>query len=127
MNTEIITNEITPFLQELVSKLGTTTEYLWGILLKQATVQIYMDIFVITLTVITIILYSIFIYIAMKKKWYDYNSKFNTITLLVTFLGGTIILIMFIASLFCTMELITLYVNPEYWAFEQILDIMKSG
>ncbi len=105
-------------LQTLAVKLGTTAEYLWGVLLKQAPID----------GTIELIMYSILVWfnvrmarmvfrktLSDKPEWKDSSSEIAFVLLAALVFFSVIIVwcdaAMIIASFF----------NPEYWALKQLL------
>lgn len=118
--------QTTELLQQLAAKLGTTSEYLWSILIKQAYVSVVID----------IIFYGIgvtFVYLTYKyapKLWKKGDAEETDLELAYYFAAGGMMLIAGISAL-CTIiglpyTLGTL-INPEYWALKQILDAIKPA
>lgn len=111
-------------LRELARQLGTTTEFLWGVLIYQARVSAIKDL--------------IFFFLLPLPIWGLYRGWTYTIDLIKTSEGPdqenigvvwTIVLIVItamtvIASLTLIGQLYTVpdrLLNPDYWALEQIL------
>lgn len=115
-------------LQQLAEKMGTTTEYLWSVLLKQAPIDS-------TTTLIQIALVVLFGYVIYKlhlkfskKKEDGYSNEYdnNPQIEILMFVSVCIFGILAIASFFCIQSVINGYVNPEYWALKQILDTINN-
>ena len=115
-------------LTALATKLGTTTEYLWGVLLKQAPITAAVDLLVMAAWVAAI--FFCFRFVRRKTmtpaktaddkypsaKWADEIS--------VVFAWGSVILAALFAAIIIGANLsttISALVNPEYWALKQIL------
>lgn len=116
--------QLTTLLTALAERLGTTVEYLWGVLLKQA----YIDgIFNIIYCIIPIILiYPTYKYAKyIKLKWNEWveNGWGEEIFPCV---GFSVLCVFFIILLLFTITefiptAITAFNNPEYWALKEIL------
>lgn len=116
--------QLTQLLEKLASKLGTTTEYLWGVLLKQARISaiesLLFILFVYAMAVLLIVLNKKF----SKKKSnstyaatiYSENESVEWIMIIST----VIWVILFISSLFSCSNAIDGFLNPEFWALNQI-------
>lgn len=113
-------------LEQLAQKLGTTTEYLWSILLKQApidaTVTLLQTIFILFVG------WGIFkVHKRLLKKPanqdYDdsYYEKYDLgamVPMVIVTIGWGI---MAIICFCCFGSIISGYLNPEYWALKEIL------
>lgn len=103
-------------LRELAEKLGTTTEYLWLVLVRQAPISAWTTLISI---VITILLCSgLIVWVNRKIKanegandWHICCMGLSAVVLVITFAAILIELPMIVAGL----------TNPEYWALKQIL------
>lgn len=113
-------------LAAIAEKLGTTAEYLRGVLIKQAPISGAIDL--ILLVALTII-FVFWLCLVMRKTTLKQKNEYGQIFaewedglaaaafLSVILLGGfTMFLI-----LSCLPTAITAFVNPEYWAFKQII------
>jgi H+/gluconate symporter-like permease len=121
--------KIKEIIQQLANQLGTTTEYLWNVLLKQAPIDA-------TIGIILIIIVLIFGYLLFKlhKKLiekpkndnynYSYYEKYE--------LGATFpmvfLAIIWVSCLIISMlnihSIITGFLNPEYWALQKIMSLL---
>lgn len=118
-------------LEQLASKLGTTSEYLWGILLKQApidaTITLLQTLF---LFLVGWGLWKVHKKLLSKPSGQDYDDsyyekyKIGAIfpMVLVTFGWGIMMLICF-----CSFSsIVSGYFNPEYWALKEILNSLSN-
>ncbi len=117
-------------LKQLAQKLGTTTEYLWRVLLKQAPVSA-------TTTLLQILLILLFGWglwkvhkHLMKKKGEEKYSEniyeeWGMGAIFPMILGALIFSIMLVISLFSISDIINGYFNPEYWALKELLNTLK--
>lgn len=111
-------------LQQLANKMGTTVQYLWSVLIKQARVSAITDL--ITLSITILLAYAIF-RIHLKLSFtkgtsshckYDDNEAYGIIMLV-----GTITIAAMLLIHLCFMgDTINGFFNPEYWALKEILD-----
>jgi hypothetical protein len=112
--------------EQLAKKLGTTADYLWSVLLKQAPISALTDL-------IYFVLISISGYFLLKvhktfskedehgdSKYYD-NDALAPIMITLTFIWA----ILFIVSFFSIGNVINGFLNPEYWALDEILSSLK--
>jgi hypothetical protein len=119
---------VTVLLRELAEKLGTTTEYLWGVLVKQAPISSISNLFMVGLT----ILFSFGLwklhkwlmgnYADTKYSRYDEYEEAAIIPMVFLFI---IIGVFIIAGFFTIPSIITGFLNPEYWALKEILSNVK--
>ncbi len=117
-------------LEQLAQKLGTTTEYLWRVLLKQAPISA-------TTTLLQIFLILLFgwglwkIHKRLMKKQGEGNYSENLYeewemgAMFPMALGTLIFSIMLVISLFSISDVINGYFNPEYWALKEVLSSLK--
>lgn len=120
----------TKFLEQLAQKLGTTTEYLWKVLLKQAPISA-------TTTLLQMIFVLIFGWILwkvhkrlLKKSSDDRYSEnlygeYEIATALPMFLGLITFIIMLCISVAYISDVVNGYFNPEYWALKEVLNSVK--
>ncbi len=114
-------------LTTLAEKLGTTTEYLWSVLLKQAPITGAIDMLVFAAWVVAIILWARFVRGKTSKpaptekdrypgaEWTDEAAVFAWLSV---FIFGVTMTITIGSCLSITVAAIF---NPEYWALHQIL------
>lgn len=105
-------------LEKLASKLGTTVEFLWTILLKQATLIGITNIceFILVL-IVGFIFYKVCKYIDKIE-----NSIFDTdLVIVLETIVGSIWIVFFILTVVGLNTAITALINPEYWALNEIL------
>lgn len=115
--------ELTTMLTGLADTLGTTVEYLWTVLLKQAYIQVIISAIIIIVSTIMIIIsikYTRFVI----KNWQDIVDSDTEIGhIMINIILGIITIILFIQVVFYEIpELITAYCNPEFWALQEILN-----
>ena len=111
--------EITPLLEELAKKIGTTTEYLWTALIRQAPIN----------SVINIVEWIIMAFVTwlawkgFKKAWKKAEKEnWDEFWVICPLFVGIAFLILWIVALFSISSTITGFVNPEYWALKEILN-----
>ncbi len=124
---EEITKTVETLLRDLASQLGTTTEYLWRVLVAQAPID----------SIITLLQFSLVFPLAyLYYKWFKYAiTNWNQINrddlelfhgngLIIAGIGLMILIIAFIVIIPATL---TGFLNPEYWALDKLLDVLKRG
>jgi hypothetical protein len=100
-------------LTQLATKLGTTVEFLWAVLLKQAMVSGIKSIIAIVLMWSIVISSVVFL---VKKKFEDESPEAIIGAILTCALGLVSILVLLLEG----GSAITALFNPEYWALNHI-------
>lgn len=117
-------NELTPLLEKLSEKLGTTTEYLWIVLIKQAHIQvIYYCIEFAIMGLSLFIFYKIGKY--WLKNWNDLEDKYEFAMGVGLICIGILSFIFLVAFMIDLNSLVSALFNPEYWALKQILNVIN--
>jgi len=112
--------ELTQLLRELAAQLGTTTEYLWAVLIKQALLE--------GLKSFVFVAVTVGVLLSIKPawgrlKWDDYGEledKQNS-SLTWAIVASVAGLFMSIGLIFAIQTAIDALMNPEYWALKEIL------
>lgn len=117
-------NNITPLLEQLATKLGTTTEYLWAAMLRQAPIEGVVWIVQIVLTVIGVFLIHKFTLFTRKKIR---DGDWDEIAMALPVAGWAFILILCVVIFFSISEIMACFFNPEYWALDHILSKLKPS
>lgn len=120
-------NDAVKLINQLAQKLGTTSEYLWGVLLKQAPIDA-------TVTLIQITLVGLFGFILYKthgrlmKKTGDESlyEKYELMAIIPMILAAFVFAVLAIVSFVCIGDVVNGYLNPEYWALNRVLLILKQ-
>lgn len=111
--------EMVNLLKELATQLGTTTEYLWAVTIKQAYIQAYVSLIVCLFPLVAMVGWASLVFYCIKKK---VDGDLITILCIVG-------LIALLAS--CALwgthipQVIAGFYNPEYWALDNILSHLK--
>jgi Ca2+/Na+ antiporter len=115
-------------IKELAIKLGTTTEYLWTVLMQQAFVSSIID-------CIFYIMYFVFMYYMFKGYKYmlgkNEGSPYTRFENMEEGQGILVLFLIVISIAFTTAFILTVsstitgFINPEYWALEKILKNIK--
>jgi hypothetical protein len=118
----------TQLLEQLAAKLGTTTEYLWGILINQAKYDALVSI--IQMSFMAIIIYTtIKLHIKFSKKdkdgknEYYYKEDLLTIPMIFASIISLLSIVFFLTEF---NSLIISICNPEYWALNKVLSIFNK-
>jgi hypothetical protein len=132
-----VVDTIMPYLAQAADKLGTTADYLWKLQVKQAYVEgiTYGVQWIVTIVAFWI-LYKIFVNLNSQevKTHDDYGRNYET----TKFFACCYVYVPWglaaIANGFFTVRLITnlklmltLLINPEYWALNQVILLLKGG
>ena len=114
--------QTTKLIEELAQKLGTTAEYLWAVLIKQAPISAMTDLlFFILASFSGILLYKLHKWMSEKDIYEDYEDIAIAPMIVLTILWGIIWIVFF----FSLGNVITGFLNPEYWALKEVLDVAK--
>lgn len=117
-------SELTELLRELAKELGTTTEYLWSVLLKQAFISGLTDVLYIVLWMIFCIsLYKTFFHIRENWDWYV-ERDWEPVAVWVVSLQVLLVFIFTIIVMFGLHTTVSAFFNPEYWALQKILSLL---
>lgn len=104
-------------LSKLAEKFGTTSEYLWGVLVRQAYIDGIQIIICFSLTCIGLgVLYGLHRKFSRTDKYGDDTIVFPMV------LASIILSFLFMASFVGIIMSITNFINPEYWALKQVLN-----
>ncbi len=114
-------DKLTPLLEKLAEQLGVTVQYLWTVLVKQATIeiqrlQIWMP-FELWSAVFCIVIMIFFLVMVVKEG----DGGFGFLAL-IFFIAGFFLAVGYVSDY---TALITLRGNPEYWALQEILSKLK--
>jgi hypothetical protein len=120
--------QILEYLSKLAEKLGTTSEYLWSVLLRQAPISGAIDLLIVIVIVTAVVLFIRFVRrktvvpAATEENPDPYPEWENELVVFV-WLG---IIVATTLALLIVVDLlgdgISGLVNPEYWALKQILN-----
>ena len=119
--------ETVNLLTELAAKLGTTSEYLWGILVRQAPVAATITLIQIIFTVLSgIFLWKLHKYFSKETdKRYSMYDRGNGGLEALMVMFSILILTIGIVLFFAIESMFNGYFNPEYWALNKILNVLK--
>ena len=114
-------NETIEMLKVLADKLGTTIEHLWDVLINQAFLSgIASTVFLAVMLIITVLWVRVALARIKKEEENGYYSSSDD----SVFLWFTIILLIPACGTISTIlmyEIVTAFLNPEYWALREIL------
>lgn len=118
--------QTTKLIEQLAEKLGTTTQYLWSVLLKQAPVSATINILYILLVIgMGFFLLRLHKFFSNEdgRMSYDDQGEYLGVPM---FIAGVVWAIIAIAAFFSVDDIITGYLNPEFWAIDYIMDVLKT-
>jgi hypothetical protein len=116
-----VVKELMPYLEKAGEFLGTTAQQLWVLQVKQAYITGVSYI----LAWILYVLVTCFIWKNINKVWERFN--FNNEGMICTGIIMGIITILFFFSLPSPKEILTIFINPEYWALGQVIKLLKGS
>lgn len=120
-------SETNQMLEKLANKLGTTTEYLWGILVSQAKIDAITTIFqYLIIAIFGIVLYKLNKRFRIEKDNYTTYEKHDYIGFIMASCFGIWCILSFIAFLSIG-NTVNGLLNPEYWALNEILESIKTN
>ena len=109
--------------EQLAEKLGTTTEYLWGILIRQAPMSAFIDL--VYCVLVLFMGYGLFkVHKWLLKATEDYDSlyeQFKEGAVLPMVIASLVWCILFMGCFFSIANIINGFFNPEYWALNKVL------
>lgn len=108
-------------LQSLAEKLGTTGDYLWNVLLKQAPIYAVTSTVEILLTVA--LTYGFVKSIPQAKKFLD--GDYDILAGIYLIVAGLVLAMLIVAAFFTVGNIATAILNPEYWALDKVLSALR--
>lgn len=119
-------NDINALLEKLATKLGTTTEYLWSVLVRQARVSATISCLqMLIVAVFGIILYKTHRFLIKKVGGRSRYLEYQEGAAIPMIIGGVAFLILVIVCVCDIENVVNGFFNPEYWALDKILDKIK--
>ena len=116
--------QATKLLEQLAQKLGTTVEYLWGILIQQAQVDAFVNLgYLIILIIAWIIGVKLHFYLSKNEKYEKDNTGLAWAAIMIIF--AMILIPVSIVMFFFLGNIVTGLINPEYWALKQVLNLIQ--
>lgn len=113
-------------LEQLASKLGTTTEYLWTVLLKQAFVDGIFNLVLSTICIIVLIVfYKLCKWLEKPDKDGDKNKDNFDAPEMFYIIGGVISTFAVVFAFVGLYEASVCFFNPEYFALKEVLSVFK--
>ena len=117
--------EVYQRLDALAAKLGTTVQYLWSVVLRQARVEIIQDlclaiVFFLAIGLLSYVLKKLVKYIKDDAAGWNDEWSFIAAGLCIFGIVGS-----FAWLVIMLYSVITPLLNPEYWALQQVLNALK--
>lgn len=115
-------------LRVLAEKFGTTTEFLWGIMVKQAYVTGISQIITFLIAALLVFGWNRFAWgLQLPKEPHEDRGGDKTFGIMMMRLFGVCAAAMWAMFLLSGLiEVTTALVNPEYWALKQVLGGWKK-
>jgi amino acid transporter len=107
-------------MQKLADKLGTTSEYLWSVLIRQAPLSGITDI--LQYAIIAICVFVYWRWVSSDKRDFSGCGDSWPGALIV----GIPLLFLVVVVFFWFPTTIYAFANPEYWALDRVLHAIKS-
>lgn len=114
-------NETVIALTALANKMGTTAEYLWKVLVKQAPLEAVKEGVGLLIMLIIGGLFYMSHTSLTKKKVYNKDTSYGIVMTFAILIWGITTTVFIYNTIIACIDVI----NPEYWALEQILEQLK--
>ena len=122
---EEIQQRVIDALQVLADKLGTTADFLWEVLLRQAMLEGVFNVFVAlswTLIVVATLIGCRKIWVALPKAIPNDSNGVLVIRMLLGVASALLVIVGTVTGIFGPIRIaLTCFVNPEYWASQEVL------
>jgi hypothetical protein len=111
-------------LGKLAEKLNTSVELLWKVLLEQARIEAIMSLTVVGL-LLTLIVFGFYARYALIRAG-NKNGKLDSgFVFMSWFLLISVVIMMSCGIISETRLALTGFYNPEYWALNRVLEVLK--
>lgn len=110
-------------LETLATKLGTTAEHLWGVLVRQAPISGMTNL--VLCIIFALGLWKLIIFVKHKTNhrnadwYYDRHPAWFGVSVVTAMIS--------IGLLISIPTIVTAFANPEYWALKQLLSMVRGG
>lgn len=124
-------DQVAKLLGELARELKTTVPYLWAVMIKQASIAFWSMVIQDLLGIGVILAWVVVLkrMVPTIRKWHSdgYCSEDKmAVSIILLVVTGIVSFVFFFAIVFGFQDLMTAYLNPEYWALEQIGKMFKK-
>lgn len=121
--------ELTTVLEQLANTLGTTTEYLWGVLIHQAYINGIINlIYYITIICAGIGIFKLHIWLthihkdARENSGYTNYDEYDELAPIIMIILAATWTILAITCIITIGDTINSFIDPEYWALNNLLN-----
>lgn len=121
--------ETTKLIEQMAQQLGTTTEYLWSVLIKQAPIDSAVTLFqFILIGIFGYMLLRVHKKLSLTKEYDGYTrtgySHYEELASIPMFFAMIIFAIVLLCAFFAIPEVVYGFFNPEYWALKQVIKLI---
>ena len=121
-----MSQEIAKVLDLLAERFGTTIEHLWEVMIRQAYIEAIMGIFVFALLLVVNIKFIKWAKPITTNDDHETWEKWGVDGVMPVMASGFIMLVISCIAFLMTIDnLVAKLVNPEYWALQQILELLN--
>ena len=116
-------------IQNLADRLGTTSEYLWAVLIKQAPITGAVNLICYALTVLAFVIAWKFrgpILAGIEKLIDTHSDAVSFVSFMGALFFSVLALVWLGAMVFSIQDTVTAFLNPEYFALDKVLNAVKS-
>lgn len=119
--------ETQQLIEQLAQKLGTTSEYLWQVLVNQAQISATTTLIQTLLIIIgSILLYRLHVnFLKETNKRDSIYYRYEEAVSIPMGIAAFVMTILIVVAFLCVDDIINGYFNPEYWALNKILNTIK--
>lgn len=120
--------QINSVINNLAEQLKVPAEYVYKTLIKQAGVNGIIDIVLICMAIAVIGVFCLWLkYCINMKKENNGRTDPDDMSGIGLFILGIMAFLAMVVIVGSTIDLITCFGNPEYWALQKILELVRSG
>jgi hypothetical protein len=116
---ETLQNQVADLLAKLAEQLGVGTEFLWGVLIKQAAVDGALAAVMVLLCFAYFAGYGAFTAYCLK------NTHSSEAADAARIFGAILLIPVSVSWIWNLWMAVTALINPEYYALQQILEVLK--
>ncbi|MFM2292624.1 MAG: hypothetical protein RIS29_2437 [Bacteroidota bacterium] len=118
-------------IEKLAQKIGTTSDYVFEVLVRQApieaTVTLFQCVFIFILSIVWYVTHKKLSSIVPDCKYkYSYYEKYDMGAVVPMVVSGVILIFFLIAAFFCIDDIVYGYCSPEYWAIREIKNLLSQ-
>lgn len=109
------------FIETIAAKLGTTVEHLWGVLIRQAPINGFVDIVQLVVLVIATIWYIKIVDRKTRSTPQTPVPEWDEAAPLAWFSAFICALFALLCIIVSIQDIVSAFANPEYWALKQLI------